>query len=178
MKKTNFLGLKKPDAEDYFNIEDFNENAEIIDEKVKQLITNPNTVETIYSETFDATQSVTRTLDVDLFTYKRLLVVYTFTNEISSGVAYVTAKAGTCKLGSDGHSSISNGSGMIYFDNSSPIKLRSSSLPGYGYAMVNFIEPTYIADTGEGKTFSLSSGKGTVLITGFIIYGERSALLD
>ena len=32
MTKTKFLGLKKPAGKDYFNVEDFNENAEIIDE--------------------------------------------------------------------------------------------------------------------------------------------------
>ena len=36
MKYTDNYGLKKPESNDYVNIEDFNENADIIDEKLKE----------------------------------------------------------------------------------------------------------------------------------------------
>ena len=41
MTSTNFLGLNLPDSEDKFNIDDFNENSEILDEAVKNLSDSP-----------------------------------------------------------------------------------------------------------------------------------------
>ena len=48
MKHTETLGLKKPDSDDYINIQDFNENADVIDEAVKN--TN-NRIDTLSGET-------------------------------------------------------------------------------------------------------------------------------
>jgi hypothetical protein len=36
MKYTPNYGLKKPEQDDFYNVEDFNENADIIDEKLKE----------------------------------------------------------------------------------------------------------------------------------------------
>ncbi len=41
--KTKFLNLKKPDSLDYYNIEDFNNNADIIDKKTQELANNADT---------------------------------------------------------------------------------------------------------------------------------------
>lgn len=41
--KTNFLNLKKPDSLDYYDIEDFNNNADIIDKKAQELANNADT---------------------------------------------------------------------------------------------------------------------------------------
>lgn len=38
--KTNFLNLKKPDSLDYYNIQDFNDNSDIIDKKTQELANN------------------------------------------------------------------------------------------------------------------------------------------
>ncbi len=38
--KTNFLNLKKPDSLDYYNIQDFNDNSDIIDKKAQELANN------------------------------------------------------------------------------------------------------------------------------------------
>lgn len=38
--KTKFLNLKKPDSLDYYDIEDFNDNADIIDKKARELENN------------------------------------------------------------------------------------------------------------------------------------------
>src|SRR5690606_801737 len=40
MKYTENYNLKKPEAEDFYNVEDFNENADIIDKKLKDLEDN------------------------------------------------------------------------------------------------------------------------------------------
>ena len=37
MKYTPNYGLKKPEQDDFYNVEDFNENANIIDEKLKEI---------------------------------------------------------------------------------------------------------------------------------------------
>jgi len=37
MKYTPNYGLKKPEQDDFYNVEDFNENADIIDEKLKEI---------------------------------------------------------------------------------------------------------------------------------------------
>lgn len=37
MKYTPNYGLKKPGQEDFYNVEDFNENADIIDQKLKEI---------------------------------------------------------------------------------------------------------------------------------------------
>lgn len=38
--KTNFLNLKKPDSLDYYDIQDFNDNSDIIDKKAQELANN------------------------------------------------------------------------------------------------------------------------------------------
>lgn len=38
--KTNFLNLKKPDSLDYYDIQDFNDNSDIIDKKTQELANN------------------------------------------------------------------------------------------------------------------------------------------
>ena len=40
MKYTENYNLKKPEAEDFYNVEDFNENADIIDGELKNLEDN------------------------------------------------------------------------------------------------------------------------------------------
>lgn len=37
MKYTPNYGLKKPEQDDFYNVDDFNENADIIDEKLKEI---------------------------------------------------------------------------------------------------------------------------------------------
>ena len=37
MKYTPNYGLKKPEQDDFYNVEDFNENADIIDQKLKEI---------------------------------------------------------------------------------------------------------------------------------------------
>ena len=44
MKKTANLGLKKPDGEDYYNVENMNENMDIIDEKIQDIYHRSNAV--------------------------------------------------------------------------------------------------------------------------------------
>lgn len=38
MKYTPNYGLKKPEQDDFYNVEDFNENADIIDQKLKEVV--------------------------------------------------------------------------------------------------------------------------------------------
>jgi len=44
MKYTEHYNLKKPDQEDFYNVDDFNENADIIDAELKRLADNSNSI--------------------------------------------------------------------------------------------------------------------------------------
>jgi hypothetical protein len=44
MKYTEKLGLKKPDPTDFYNVEDFNENNEIIDKAFENIETDPQDI--------------------------------------------------------------------------------------------------------------------------------------
>ena len=40
MKTTSYLSLKKPDQEDFYNVDDFNNNMDAVDAKIKELDSN------------------------------------------------------------------------------------------------------------------------------------------
>lgn len=51
MKYTEHYNLKKPDQEDFYNVDDFNENADIIDAELKRLADNSNSIpKSIFTE--------------------------------------------------------------------------------------------------------------------------------
>ncbi len=54
MKYTPNYGLKKPEQYDFYNVEDFNENADIIDEKLKEI---EDGIENIAGEVEDELES-------------------------------------------------------------------------------------------------------------------------
>ena len=65
MLLSKFLGLKKPEQDDFYNIEDFNSNTDLIDETFEEL--SKNKVDLGQAKIFDESYSVTQFSDSAYF---------------------------------------------------------------------------------------------------------------
>ena len=92
MQNTTNYGLKKPESTDYINVNDFNENADIIDAQLKE---NADSITTHKNEDATLTQKGHVQLTNDLGESETLAVTQKALNNVSNEVTNVKNKVTT-----------------------------------------------------------------------------------